>query len=753
MPSRWSPNPKQNRILAALPDPDFERLVDDLVPIQFSLGQVLYGSSDTLTYVYFPINCIVSLVYTTQNGSSAELAMTGCDGLVGFPLLLGGETTPHKVVVQSAGWAYRLGAEVARWEFDQAGNLQRLALRYTQALMTQMAQSVVCNRHHSVDQQLCRWLLLSLDQLPVNELTMTQELIANMLGVRREAVTEAAGKLQAAGMIRYRRGHISVLDRPGLEQRVCECYNVVRSEYERLFRLDPNVLRTARNRPNPVTLRQRAEARMQREQRASPQANAAPVTAWDTERLVHELQVHTVELEMHNEELREAYDESDALRSKYADIYDFAPVGYFTLDPLGIIVQLNLAGAILLGIKRSECGRRRFVSSVKPEFWGVFNHFLDEVLLARSRKHCELVLSATEQRHETVIRVEATTDESGRECRLIAIDITAEKEAQKAQQAREEYQRALLDNFPYKVWLKDEQGRFLAVNAPFAESQGWASVSEAIGLTDFDIAPPAEAKASRAADMKVLASGEKLISEERVAVDGESRWMETFRSPVVMEGLRIGTVGFSRDISERKRAETELRNLAATDPLTELANRRHFIARLEEAFASHRREADHMVTVLMLDIDHFKRVNDSLGHAAGDAVLKLFSALLRDELRAGDTAGRMGGEEFAVLMPRSDLAAAGVFAERIRQKVAGTVLVMEGRKVAITVSIGLASMAPDDTDAQQVLLRADNALYQAKASGRNRVECAGLGVAPPPDLPPPPPDLRLVQTQGKGHTG
>lgn len=278
-------------------------------------------------------------------------------------------------------------------------------------------------------------------------------------------------------------------------------------------------------------------------------------------------------------------------------------------------------------------------------------------------------------------------------------------------------------------------------------------MSVAIGLTDFDIAPPAQAKASRAADAKVLASGERLISEECLTAAGEIRWMETFRSPVVMEGQRIGTVGFSRDISERKRAETELRNLAATDPLTELANRRHFIARLEEAYASHRREADHTATVLMLDIDHFKRVNDSFGHAAGDAVLKLFSAVLRDQLRAGDTAGRMGGEEFAVLMPRSDTNAARVFAERIRSKVAGSALVMEQRKIAITVSIGVASIDPGDTDAQQVLLRADRALYRAKACGRNRVETAIVETPPPPDLPPATPDLRLVQFKDKGRSG
>ena len=232
---KWTHNPRQNRILSSLPGPDFSRLVDDLELVSLSLGQILYESGDVLAYVYFPTNCIVSLVSTTHNGSSAELAMTGNDGMVGFPLVLGGETTTHKVVVQSAGGAYRLRAEIVRWEFDQGGNLQLLALRYTQALLTQVAQGVVCNRHHSVDQQLCRWLLLSLDQLPGNQLDMTQELIANMLGVRREGVTEAAGKLHRAGVIEYSRGHITVLDRARLEELSCECYAVVKKETDRLL--------------------------------------------------------------------------------------------------------------------------------------------------------------------------------------------------------------------------------------------------------------------------------------------------------------------------------------------------------------------------------------------------------------------------------------------------------------------------------------------------------------------------------------
>ena len=199
------------------------------------LGWVIYESGGALNYLYFPTTSIVSLLYVMESGASAEIAITGNEGLVGISLFMGGESTPSRAVVQSAGEGYRLKAGVLKKEFALGGRLQYLALRYTQALITQMAQTAVCNRHHALEQQLCRWLLLSLDRLPGNELRMTQELIANMLGVRREGVTEAAGKLQAEGLIRYSRGQITVLDRPGLERRVCECYAVVKKEYDRLL--------------------------------------------------------------------------------------------------------------------------------------------------------------------------------------------------------------------------------------------------------------------------------------------------------------------------------------------------------------------------------------------------------------------------------------------------------------------------------------------------------------------------------------
>lgn len=230
-----APTQSVNDLLASLPPAEWGRIGPELEAIELPLGKVLYESGATMSHVYFPTSAIVSLLYVMEDGASAEIAVVGHEGVVGVAIFMGGETTPSRAVVQSAGQGYRLRASVIKDEFHHSGPVMHLLLRYTQALITQMAQTAVCNRHHSLDQQLCRWLLLSLDRLSGPELVMTQELIANMLGVRREGVTEAALRLARLGLIRYARGHITVLDRPALEARVCECYAVLKKEYDRLL--------------------------------------------------------------------------------------------------------------------------------------------------------------------------------------------------------------------------------------------------------------------------------------------------------------------------------------------------------------------------------------------------------------------------------------------------------------------------------------------------------------------------------------
>jgi CRP-like cAMP-binding protein len=231
--------PRQNQLLAALPEPEWTRWSPHLQAVDMPLGKALYEAGAALPYVYFPTTSIVSLLYVMEDGASAEIAVVGNEGLVGISLFMGGQTTPSRAVIQSAGRGFRLKAEFLMAEFNRGGPVLHLLLRYTQALITQMAQTAVCNRHHSLDQQLCRWLLLSLDRLSSPHLVMTQELIANMLGVRREGVTEAAGRLQKAGLIHYRRGQITIVDRGGLERRTCECYAVVKKEYDRLLPSTP----------------------------------------------------------------------------------------------------------------------------------------------------------------------------------------------------------------------------------------------------------------------------------------------------------------------------------------------------------------------------------------------------------------------------------------------------------------------------------------------------------------------------------
>jgi CRP-like cAMP-binding protein len=259
--------PVDNRLLAALPFELLDTLLPHLDLVPMPLGKVIYESGVELTHVYFPIpGCIISMLYVMEDGASAEIAVVGDEGMVGIALFMGGDSTPSRAIVQSAGHAFRLDAKALKAEFARHGVLQTLLLRFTQALMTQMSQTAVCNRHHSVEQQLCRWLLLSLDRLSSNELTMTQELIANMLGVRREGVTEAAGKLQARSLISYSRGRITVIDRPGLESQVCECYAVVKKEYDRLLgdnKVSPSkVMRPAPGSDRPLARRTRMDSQI-----------------------------------------------------------------------------------------------------------------------------------------------------------------------------------------------------------------------------------------------------------------------------------------------------------------------------------------------------------------------------------------------------------------------------------------------------------------------------------------------------------
>ena len=486
---------KENLLLAALPLVDYLRLEPEFEKVSLFAGEVIHEAGEALEFLYFPVSGIVSLRSKTQDGTSSELAIVGNDGVVGVSAILGEARSALQAVAQSAGQAYRIRSERVRGELDQGGALQRIALRYVQALLIQIGQNAA-------------------------------------------ASSKAATRFS-----------------PGL----------------------PSAQGRSSTRLTPDNLRKTAEDRLQLN--LSNVAN--PPT--DIHSLVHELQVHQIELELQNEALAKAYAEADAACERYAEIYDFSPIAFITVDALSAICQINLAGISLLGINHAEFKRHRFGASVAPESVAVFNQFLEKVLRERCRQGCEITLLAIAQRPAAIITIDAVPDENGKECRMVVVDVTQKTQDARRLREREQYQRALLDTFPFMVWLKDEQGNFLSVNEPFARTFGWPSADSLIGKSDLDIASLELAESYRTDDREVLESGEPRIIEEWIETGDELRWFETFKSPVALDGQIIGTVGYARDLTEYKvmvaalrNSEAEFRSLfelsvvgsAQSDPLT-----------------------------------------------------------------------------------------------------------------------------------------------------------------------------------------
>jgi len=403
---------RQNRILAGIPLSHYARLSEHLKPVTLLAGQVICEPGESLEYVYFPTTCTTSLLSQTTEGDSSELAMTGRDGLVGVSLVLGSHSANHRVVVQCAGMAYRMPAAVFQSELARCRELQQLALCHVQALITQMSQSIVCIGHHSVRERLCYWLLFNQGAVGSDHLKVTHETIANMLGVRRESITQALGKLQSAGLVASGRGQIQVLDREGLTDAVCECYSLVFDETERLY--ERVKLPTQRN--------------------ASMGDN------------------------------QETFEEPTPL-NKYQDAYDFAPVGFVSLDLNGQVVQTNLSGAIMLGIQRSQRSKSPMAGFIQPADRAKFTDFHREVLSGKCRRHCELTLSSTSHRSDMVVRIDATLDEQGDECRLVMIDVTDERNQAEQQRGNERQHQEILARQTLALWFKDQDGRLISANA------------------------------------------------------------------------------------------------------------------------------------------------------------------------------------------------------------------------------------------------------------------------------------------------
>ncbi len=412
---------RQNRILAGIPLSDYTRMAEHLKPVDWVSGQVVCEPGDMLEFVYFPASCTASLVSHTQDGDSSELAMIGRDGMVGVPLALGSPSMNHRVVVQCSGQAYRMPAHVFVEELTRCNELQQLALCYVQVLIIQMSQSIVCTGHHSVIERLCYWLLTNQDALASDQLRVTHEMISNMLGVRRESVTQALGKLQSAGHVASGRGKIAILDRDGLASGVCECFSLVSEETRRLFE------QVARMGERPAVW--------------SSADGFAPLGDGHGTRL-----------------------------QKYQDAYDFAPVGFASLDGQGQVIQTNLAGAILLDIQRSQSQLKHFLDFIVPSDQARFADFHQEVLSGKCRRHCELTLRATDHRSERVVRIDATLDDEGDECQLVLIDVTQEKREMAERLDRERQQQEMLATQPYMVWFKDPQGHLISANANLVDN-------------------------------------------------------------------------------------------------------------------------------------------------------------------------------------------------------------------------------------------------------------------------------------------
>ncbi len=429
---------RQNKLLASIPLSHYARMSEHLKAVELVAGEVLFEASEHLDFVYFPTTCTTSLMSHTTDGDSSELAMTGRDGLVGVGLVLGSGSMNHRVVVQCAGQAYRMPADEFQSELLRCRELQQLALCYVQALITQMSQSIVCIGHHTVSERVSFWLLFNQDLVGKDQLKVTHETIANMLGVRRESVTQALGKLQLAGLVASGRGKITIVDRDGLKDGVCECFSLVTQETRRLY------------------------ARLGTASDLSQDGQGAQDMLLGRE---------------------------FAMLQKYQDAYDFAPVGFVSLDEQGRVVQTNLAGAIMLDIQRSQEQTPEFSDFIASADHASFVAFHQEVLSGKCRRHCELTLLATPHRSAMVIRVDATLNEMGDESRLVMIDVTEEKKLAALALMHERQQQEVLSQQPYMLWFKDQEGRLISSNSTLVDDWSHFTTGAELGNIDLQTLP------------------------------------------------------------------------------------------------------------------------------------------------------------------------------------------------------------------------------------------------------------------------
>jgi len=554
--------PRQNRILRAVKARDFMRLEHELELVEFTHGEKIYEAGDAVKFLYFPVTLVASILATDIDGESTSLAIVGNEGVLGFTVACGADHTPYSAMAISGGAAFRLRRELADWEFDQHASLFWLVLKYGEAAAFNYAQTALCNQHHTVQQRLCGWLLDVTGRSGQDDVAMTQASLAAQLGVRREAVSETAGELQACGILRYSRGQVTILDPKGLQDRACSCRNAGKKHWQDASSRLTQSHWHYRMRPNPMTTRRLAE------ERAKLTLDNLPNSVPEVRKLVEELEVGKHLLELHMAELTESYAEANKLRHRYSDLYDFAPVAYATVDQSGVIRRINLAGAILLKLKRSEIQRHRLMDSIMPDQCEKFSAFLQRLIVAPEHRRLEVELRPNGRDLVTTVLIDGVVDENGNDCQLAITDITERKVLERQLERSNAEARLLrhaLDNVGAYVFLKDRDLKYRYVNWAVLDLIG-CTEEELLGRGDSCFFPDDLAKHFEEGDRRAL-NGEQVIDESTLRhADGRKVHTRDAKSPIYdySNGKTLcGICGISNDISDLKRVESDLRESEA----------------------------------------------------------------------------------------------------------------------------------------------------------------------------------------------
>lgn len=591
-------NPRTNQILAAIKAQEFLRLENDLEFVEFGQGQTIYEAGDRIEHLYFPVTLAASMLVADSDGSSTCVAIVGNEGVLGIGVACGAAITPYSVVAINGGGAYRLRRQLVEREFALHSTLLDHVLRHGEALAFSFAQTAICAQRYTVEQRLCRWLLDAAEKSGLSVLPMTHAGLSAQLGVRREAVTEAARQLQDAGLIQYSRGQLAVQKPDELQRRACACHEKIAAYQQAAMSHSAEIAQRQNGHLEPPSIRKLIE------ERAKRTADELPDSLAEIRKMVAQLEV-TKELgQLQLAELAESFAEAERLREMYAELYDFSPVAYATVDSAGIIQQVNLACAILLGHKRSEIVRHRFVDSVVPDQQAQFTRFLRDVLGGHQHCRIEVELSANHQRHMAAVLIDGVADENGRECRLVVTDITQRKALERRlaeSNAEAQLLKHALDHVNAYVYLKDRDLKYRYANRMVLDLMG-VTEEQLLGHDDSSHFPADVVAHFQEADRRAL-KGERVVDETVVRhADGRLIHTRDTKSPIYENsdgGQLWGLCAVSTDISDLKQAETKLQE---SYRLLELAQRTANAGAWERDFTTGRVTwSDNLYRILGLD--------------------------------------------------------------------------------------------------------------------------------------------------------